>query len=99
MKPGIYQRKLDGKLHKLLGVADAKYANKKGKVHLGKIIVNGDYVNLFKSASGCYLCTLEGELIYDKVAILSVNKEGREIYFSMTKNAFMENYKRKQEVC
>lgn len=95
MKTGNYERISDNKQHKFLGYTDAKNSAKKGKLHLAKIVVQGNFVNLFKSAGGCYICDLDGNMLYDKVAILSVTKEGKEIYFALSQNAFLSSYKRK----
>ena len=96
-KEGIYIRKTDNKEYKFLGETDCKHANKKGKFHITKVIVGGEFVNVFKSSSGYYLGDLDGNMKYDKVALLRENN-GSDKYFTLSLETFADMYKRKEKV-
>lgn len=100
---GVYIRKMDSKEYSFLGFTNSKNSERKGKVHIGKVVAENDLANLFKSSGGYYVATLDGDMIHSKMAVLSTEKaipgsEGKTktIYFTVPVEDFYRDYDKKK---
>lgn len=90
-----YVRTLDKKEHTLVAITNHKNMSKKGKRHIAKVFVNDEFINIFESSAGYYAITVDDEIVFDRLAIMFVDKGNTRTYFAMTEEDFLASYQKK----
>lgn len=91
----IYVRTLDKKEHTLVAITNHRNMSKKGKRHIAKVFVNDEFINVFASSAGYYAITVDDDIVFDKLAIMYLEKGNGRAYFAMTEEDFLASYKQK----